>query len=41
VIDVDPIAAAVRAVMAMRTEWTGTASDLLGVVAAAAGERAE
>jgi hypothetical protein len=39
VIDADPIAAAVRAVMAMRTEWTGTASDLLGVLAEAAGER--
>ena len=40
VIDADPIAAAVRAVMATRTEWTGTASDLLGALAAAAGERA-
>ena len=40
VIDADPIAAAVRAVMAMRTEWTGTASDLLGALAEAAGERA-
>jgi hypothetical protein len=39
VIDADPIAAAVRAVMAMRTEWTGTASDLLGVLAEAVGER--
>jgi hypothetical protein len=39
VIDADPIAAAVRAVMAARTEWTGTASDLLGALAAAAGER--
>jgi hypothetical protein len=39
VIDADPIAAAVRAVMARRTQWTGTASDLLGVLAAAAGER--
>jgi hypothetical protein len=34
-----PIAAAVRAVMATRTEWTGTASDLLGALAEAAGER--
>jgi hypothetical protein len=31
-IDADPIAAAVRAVMAARTEWTGTASDLLGAL---------
>ena len=40
VIDADPIAAAVRAVMATRTEWTGTASDLLGALAEVAGERA-
>jgi hypothetical protein len=40
VIDADQIAAAVRAVMAMRTGWTGTASDLLGALAEAAGERA-
>jgi hypothetical protein len=39
VIDADPIAAAVRAVMATRTVWTGTASDLLGALAEAAGER--
>jgi hypothetical protein len=39
VIDADPIAAAVRAVMAARTEWTGTASDLLGALAEVAGER--
>jgi len=39
VIDADPIGAAVRAVMATRTEWTGTASDLLGALAEAAGER--
>ena len=39
VIDADPIAAAVRAVMATRTEWTGTASDLLGALAEVAGER--
>ena len=39
VIDADPIAAAVRAVMATRTEWTGTASDLLGALAEMAGER--
>jgi hypothetical protein len=40
VIDADPVAAAVRAVMATRTEWTGTASDLLGALAEVAGERA-
>jgi hypothetical protein len=39
VIDADPIAAAVRAGMATRTEWTGTASDLLGALAEVAGER--
>ena len=39
VIDADPVAAAVRAVMVTRTVWTGTASDLLGALAEAAGER--
>ncbi|MEO8884308.1 MAG: hypothetical protein ABI377_12995 [Devosia sp.] len=39
VIDADPIAAAVRAVMTTRTEWTGTASDLLVALAEMAGER--
>jgi hypothetical protein len=39
VIDADPIAAGVRVMMATRTEWTGTASDLLGALAEAAGER--
>src|SRR5690606_20177831 len=39
VIDADPVAAAVRAVMTERTEWTGTASDLLGALAEMAGER--
>ena len=39
VIDADPIAAAVRAVMAKRMEWRGTASNLLGVLAEASGER--
>jgi hypothetical protein len=39
VIDADPVAAAVRAVMAARTEWTGTASDLLSALAKIAGER--
>jgi hypothetical protein len=40
VIEADPIASAVRVMMVTRTEWTGTASDLLGALAAAAGERA-
>jgi len=39
VIESDPVAAAVRAVMEERTVWTGTASDLLGALAVAAGER--
>jgi len=39
VIEGDPIAAAVRTVMATRTVWTGTASDLLGALGDAAGER--
>jgi hypothetical protein len=39
VIDADPVAAAVRAVMVTRTKWTGTASDLLGALAGEAGER--
>ena len=38
-IESDPVAAAVRAVMKERTVWTGTASDLLGALAEAAGER--
>jgi hypothetical protein len=40
VIDADPIATALRALMTTRTVWTGTASDLLGALAEAAGERA-
>lgn len=39
VIDADPVAAAVRAVMTTRTEWTGTATDLLGALAEMVGER--
>ena len=39
VIEGDPIAAAVRSFMATRTEWTGTASELLGALAEEAGER--
>ena len=40
VIDADPVAAATLAFMAMRTEWTGTALDLLGALDVAVGERA-
>jgi hypothetical protein len=40
VIEADPIATAVRAIIATRTVWTGTASDLLGALAEAVGERA-
>jgi hypothetical protein len=39
VIDADAIADAVRALMASRTVWTGTASDLLGALCEIAGER--
>jgi len=39
VIDADPIAATVRTMMATQTEWTGTASDLLGALGESAGER--
>lgn len=39
VIDADPVAAAVRTMMAPRTEWTGTASDLLGALGEMAGDR--
>ncbi len=39
VIEADPIAGAVRALMATRTEWTGTASELLGALAELAGDR--
>jgi len=39
VIEADLIATAVHAFMATRTEWTGTASDLLGALTEAAGER--
>jgi hypothetical protein len=39
VIDADPIAAAVRALMAARAEWTGTASELLGALCEIVGER--
>ena len=39
VIDADPIASALRSMMTARTEWTGTASELLGALAELAGER--
>lgn len=39
VIDADPIAAAVRTVMARRTVWTGKASDLLVALGEVVGER--
>ena len=40
VIDANSIAAAVHAMMAKRTVWSGTASDLLGALAEVVGERA-
>jgi hypothetical protein len=40
VIDADPVAAAVRAVMTTQTVWTGNASDLLGALGEVVGERA-
>jgi hypothetical protein len=39
VIDADPVAAAVRAMIAAQTEWTGTASDLLDALGEFVGER--
>ena len=39
VIEADPVASAVRAIMTTRTVWTGTASDLLGALAEVVGER--
>lgn len=39
VIEADPIAAAVRVIMTTQTEWTGTASELLGALAELTGER--
>jgi hypothetical protein len=39
VIEADPVAAAVRAMIAGQTEWTGTASDLLDALGKMAGER--
>jgi hypothetical protein len=39
VIEADPVAAAVRVFMSKRTEWTGTASDLLDALAEEVDER--
>ncbi len=39
VIDADPVASAVRTMMATQTEWTGTASELLGKLDDVVGER--
>ncbi|MGO8841875.1 MAG: hypothetical protein ACLQF1_12320 [Methyloceanibacter sp.] len=39
VIEADPVATAVRNLMSTRTEWTGTALDLLGALAEVVGER--
>jgi len=39
VIDADPVAATVRQLMATEPVWSGTASDLLGVLCELAGER--
>jgi hypothetical protein len=38
VIEANPVAAAVCALMSTRTRWTGTASDLLGALAKVTGE---
>ena len=39
VIEADPVGSAICSMMSMRTEWKGTASDLLGALAEVAGER--
>jgi hypothetical protein len=39
VIDADPVAGAVRAMIVTRTVWTGTASELLGALGEMAGDR--
>ncbi len=39
-IDADPVATAVRVMMAARTVWTGNASDPLGALGEVVGERA-
>ena len=38
VIDADPVASAVRAMMTRRTVWTGTAADLLGTIGEVVGD---
>ena len=38
VIEADPVGSAIRSLMAARTEWTGTASDLLGALGEEVGE---
>jgi hypothetical protein len=39
VVDADPVSAAVRAIMSSRTEWRGTATELLEFLGTFAGER--
>ncbi|SDF12653.1 hypothetical protein [Thalassobaculum litoreum] len=39
VIEADQVSSAVRSMMGTRTEWTGTASDLLGALSSAVSER--
>ena len=39
VLDADPVAAAVRALLVQQTEWTGTASELLDVLGQLSGDR--
>ena len=39
VIDADPVGSAIRSLMDSRTEWVGTASDLLGALSVEIGER--
>ena len=39
VIDADPVGSAIRFLMDSRTEWVGTASDLLGALSVEVGER--
>jgi hypothetical protein len=39
VIEADPIGSSIRSLMESRTEWTGTASDLLGALSEEVGER--
>jgi hypothetical protein len=39
VIEADPVASAIRSLMVSRTEWAGTASDLLGALSEEVGER--